>query len=81
MHCKGRKRGKKSRKPPKRKKAWGAARKRQEQATSSNPVTHDHQRIMSLVRIKKKDPEKEIIKHAIDAKHANDANHSIILIA
>ena len=81
MHCKGKKRGKKSRKPPKRKKAWGAARKRQEQSTSSNPVTHDHQRIMSLVRIKKKDPEKEIIKHAIDAKHANDANHSIILIA
>ena len=80
MHCKARKRGKKSRKPRKRKKAWGAARKRQEQATSSNPVTH-HQRIMSLVRIKKKDPEKEIIKHAIDAKHANDANHSIILIA
>ena len=34
-----------------------------------------------LSELRKKDPEKEIIKHAIDAKHANDANHSIILIA
>ena len=81
MHCKGRKRGKKSRKPPKRKKAWGAARKRQEQATSSNPVTLAISVLCHLSELRKKDPEKEIIKHAIDAKHANDANHSIILIA
>ena len=48
----------------------------------SNAVTeHIGHPVCHLSELRKKDPEKEIIKHAIDAKHANDANHSIILIA